>query len=315
MIATIKILAKVLCIAALMPLVPGCSLNDHFCKDTNVFTVTVKVLDADGNDVTEQVDVADLSLFIFCNQDRYLQTLHMSGEDVRARKPFSLEYEKVTNIQVVGWGNIQNPNIEMDPVGEGAELTSQLYVSLIDHAPEPDSREEETPDIENRSPGDIYHGFLGMEESSRSALASHEIVLRPKMGKINVTTRHLRQWSDCWQWSRFSFVVYGTRDRMTFAHGLPEGDPAVYRPQLSLEEEENIATVSMTSFPCWDQPVLELRIYKDREEIYRVSEFDDGTPFKVGAGETIDIYADFSGDGTVKVTVEPWDDIGQGTDF
>ena len=49
--------------------------------------------------------------------------------------------------------------------------------------------------------------------------------------------------------------------------------------------------------------------------VYGVNRYDDGTPFKVYAGEERDIYVTFDAGGTVNVTVEPWDDGGQHTEF
>lgn len=278
--------------------------NTDHCKKS--CDLTIAITDAEGNDITSKADIGDVDLYLFCGRGDFLDKITVPAANIRAGKSIRFDYGDYDRVTAVAWANVNCPNIDMVEVGPGTNLSSQLHIALRDHSEE---------DTEHRSPKELHHGSRQIKTQQGLGTFREKLAVRSTVGRINVITKHLRRWADCDEWERFSFVVYGTRDRLAFANSRPEGSPAVYKPALDLDPGISTASAVLTTFPSSEEPIIELRIYKDAELIYSVSEFDDGTPFWVHAGGELDIHVSFATGGKVHVTVEPWDEGGQHTEF
>ena len=302
---------KALIIAASVLACTGC-VRDNLDHRRKSCELKIRITDNGGNDITGSATIDNVFLYLFCGKGNFVERIPVSAEDIRAGRPVRVEYDGLDRITAIVWGNINGPNIEMDGIGAGTNLSQQLYLRLKDHSLSGNRSEGDT---ENRSPRELHYGRKTIDARKGVGSFDEEITVKSTVAKVNVVTKHLRRWTGCDDWTRFSFVVYGTRDRLSFAESKAEGNPAVYRPSLELDPDISTAKATLTTFPCYHEPLVELRIYHDGQMVYGVNRYDDGTPFKVYAGEELDIYVTFDAGGTIHVTVEPWDDGGQHTEF
>lgn len=144
------------------------------CPPLNTYTLTLKVLNTDGDDITESGDVDEVRLFIFDKNKGFVAKRDMTLSDIIARQPITLDYpENPENLYVVAWSGLTEGQVDVTDVNNGS-LAEDLNVSL------------RAAEGIAETPNELYHGMTFVDRAENTLTKDQEIVISPQIGRITI---------------------------------------------------------------------------------------------------------------------------------
>lgn len=144
------------------------------CPPLNSYTLTLKVVNAEGDDITESGDVDEVRLFIFDKNKGFVDKRDMTLSDITSRQPITLDYPgDPENLYVVAWSGLTDGQVEVADVNNGS-LAEDLNVSL------------RSSDGIAEAPNELYHGMTFVERAENALTKDQEVVITPQIGRITI---------------------------------------------------------------------------------------------------------------------------------
>ena len=279
-------------------LLSGC-LKEDFTDCPRPFQVTIKALDADLNDITEDGAVQQVILFVFNEQGQVVYAFELTSDQIKNRKPIDikLDYPGYDNLTFVAWGNLDG-KVDFSQINTVKQM-QDLYVKL--------KQQNGTA----QTPGDLFHGSLNVpvEYGGTEYGTSHVVEITRKTAGITITTVKLKPWNSNKE-GVYSYVVRESLDTYD-KEGILTGNPAKYSPQAAFRENGHFVAPLFYTFPAATGKSFVVDILFNGEVIFTADKDSDGNPFVPQVGRTLNILIELSAKLQVKCIVTPWNVVHQ----
>ena len=281
-------------------LLGGC-LKEDFEDCPRPFQVTVKALDADLKDITENGDVKQVILFVFNEQGQVVDTFELTADQIKNRKPvdIKMDFPGHKNLTFVAWGNLDE-KVDFSQINTVKQM-QDLYVKL------------KNQNGTAQSPGDLFHGSLNVPvEYGGTEYGTPQVVeITRKTASVIITARNLPPGEEA---SAYSFVLRESPD--TYDHNGELGGGTVnYKPTAVKDGAGQLVTPIFNVFPTAGGKPFILDVYKNGEPLYSFTKGSDGKEFIPEVGRLLNIIIDFRVDISVKVVITPWGVVYQEVEY
>lgn len=151
------------------------------------YTLTLRVLNSSGDDITEGDAVLDAGLYIYDENGRYLETVTLNAAQVKSHTPVEINYPATANLRIVAWGNT-----------EGAQQTVAAGSTINDHTLQLATRTGSATVMEH--PRDLFFGSDEDIPLRAGVLTRNEVVdISPKVGRLQMRTENLAAGLAAWR--------------------------------------------------------------------------------------------------------------------
>lgn len=291
-------------VGALVVLLTGCIKED--LGECN--RLTLKVVNADNNDITPLGNVSKASLYIFDENKTLLEKRILDMDFIINRKTIELDYPVGKKLTLVAWGNLGDQNQMVTNVKTLEELSVML----------------KSQNSLAQSPDSLFYGNKQVITSELGvAGGNQEIVIVPKIGSITVETQGLdfalKHYGLKSLKSANEFNFYMNRTKSGFDYnGTIIGDSVYYNPEGALVSNE--WKTKKNNNTCTGEN-LSFSIEVNGQELGTVDRFENKNgetgPLAVNAYENTHVVIQFGEDGTVsaRMKITPWGTVDDDIDF
>ena len=278
-------------------------LNEDLSDCPRPFQVTIKALDADLNDITEDGVVQQVILFVFNENGQVVYAFELTTDQIKNRKPIDikLDYPGYNNLTFVAWGNLDG-KVDFSQINTVKQM-QDLYVKL------------KNQNGMAQSPGDLFHGSINVpvEYGGTEYGTSHVVEISRKTAGVTITTVELKQWNGNKE-GTYSYVVRESLDTYD-QDGNLTGNPVSYSPPANFQGGGNFVTPIFYAFPPVPGKSFVVDILFNGEVIFTADKDSDGNPFVPQLGRTLNILIVLSAKLQVKSIVTPWNVVYQYVEY
>lgn len=274
-------------------LATGCITEDlDRCPVPTAYTLTLKVVNAAGEDITEGERVTDATIYVFDEEQNYIETVKVGAAAIKSHQKIVMDYpENDKKLYFVTWGNIADDKLIIQ---EGAKM-SDFFVQL------------KTQDDLAEAPSDLFGGNSSIAISSGELTKDEEIVIAPKTAEVRLYTDGLqnRQALRSDEDLDFIFEVNNTLSQVGY-DGTLRGDSVYYSPAGSWTEEGEWDTKTYSALMPGESIMGSL--YINEEEYTHLKDSED-EPQDFEIDKRYELIFRWGDDGTylgVKIVVRPW---------
>jgi hypothetical protein len=219
-----KAFSLALCIGWGM-LATGCINED--LDNCPSYTLTLNVLNAAGDNITEGRRATDATIFVFGNDQKYLETVTMTEQQIVDYQPITLQtpYKANQKLYFIVWGNVIADQMQVAQGTTMSEFTVQLRSSGDGLADEPT---------------DMFYGNANITTDEGYLQKDEVIYISPKMAQVELQTEGLpyflaseaRKKGLRAEGDEYAFTVDKTLS-MFNSEGALTGDSVYYAPESS----------------------------------------------------------------------------------
>lgn len=262
------------------------------------YAVSVKIVDPQGNDLSSSGRVTSVDLYLFDEQGFVRVVPRGSSES------FLLGEEKNKELTLVAWGNLNPDSISVPSV----ELGTSAGTARLDALPLGAGM--------SRTISDLFYSRLHISPLITRGIEQRTdtLVLGSVSSGMRVQTTGLHQWlgSDS---DSCRVVIENAAGSLNFLGELV-GQPVGYEPVVNRDASGDLHTGPFRVLPTGISRPLTLSIYNGSSRVFSVSSDTEGNPIIALAGYFVDlsVHFEYASIKTV-VTVVPWDEIRQDTQF
>lgn len=237
------------------------------------YSLKVKAVDMDGNDITYSGSVSSVDIYMF-DESGFVRMIPQGSAD------YLLGADKRKQLTLVAWGNLKSDSLKLPDLAVGTPL-SDARVELIQME---DGYHIPTTDI-----------FYSRQEVSgpgtRSILEETlTLTLERRVAGMTIRTKNLEQkfgkGEPCY------FVVYGVGNALNFM-GDPTGGAVGYHPQVTYNGGSDVYAPIFRILPTPKENALSIRVCRGSKVLYTVNEDYKRSPLIVTPGEQLNIVIDF----------------------
>ena len=278
-------------------------LNEDLSDCPRPFQVTIKALDADLNDITEDGAVQQVILFVFNEHGQVVYAFELTADQIKNRKPIDikLDYPGYDNLTFVAWGNLDE-KVDFSQINTVKQM-QDLYVKL-----------KKQNGIAQTS-GDLFHGTINVpvEYGGIEYGTSHVVEISRKTAGVTITTVELKQWNGNKE-GAYSYVVRESLDTYD-QDGNLTGNSVSYSPPADFQANGNFVAPIFYAFPPVPGKSFVVDILFNGEVIFTADKDSDGNPFVPQLGRTLNILIVLSAKLQVKSIVTPWNVVYQYVEY
>lgn len=269
------------------------------------FQVTIKALDADLNDITEDGAVQQVILFVFNEHGQIVSAFERTADQVKNRTPIDikLDYPGHKSLKFAAWGNLDE-KVDFSQISTVKQLTD-LYVKLKSQ-----STTLATATVA-QSPGDLFFGNLEVpvEYGGIEPGRSHVIEITRKTAAVTITTINLKQWNNSKE-GTYSYLVRESLDGYD-KDGILTGNSVSYLPTATFNDKGNFVAPIFRTFPTEPGKSFVVDILYNGEVIFTADKDSDGNPFVPEVGRTLNIIIVLTSKLQIISAVTPWNVVYQ----
>lgn len=294
-------LAGVLC-AGLLLLLTGCTKSTiEECPDE--VELEVKVVDVEGEDITDKGVIETVSLFVFDHDKLFLKQI-----DTRVGESLRLYFPDQDIINVVSWGNLSDNSVKITELKPGTPM-HEAMVSLLEN-PLPQSKAAQTT-IQSRPaargiaipPTDLFYSYDEISLKT-GAQISYTLQMNRMVSAMSITMRNLQSYANRYD-DNYSLVVRETYNAIDF-YGRLTGDKVGYVPKSAFNDKKELIAPMFNLLPSHAEGVIEIDIYHEDQLITTVKNDNNGHPLKALQGKVLNVLVDFHMNVSVTVSLTPW---------
>lgn len=277
----------------------GCIHED--LDECKYYTVSLKVVNADGEDITQGCLLQNASLYIFDEANKFLEEVKLNAEDIKEKRKVQLNYPEDAKLKVIAWAGVDSQKQEV-PTLQVADDITKLDLSLKkedeNFAVTPDSLYHGTEDVVTRAAGD-------------GTVTNQEVTVRPKTGRVKILTIGLEKgWLNRAANNSLNeeeLQYYVNRTPRTWDYeGNQKGEKLAYKKDGTFDEDAQFLS-------DWSQlspgDNLTVQLYNESNEIYTVDRNDNGELLAVPEGRELYVVVrldDHQKVVSVRSKVRPW---------
>lgn len=273
------------------------------CNSKIDFVLRLKLVNAQGNDITQLRDVDDVILYIFDNNQKFLNQTTILANDVRNYVPVNLSYENTNDIWVVAWSNFKE-NQDVTPLTQGMSMQDAL-VKL--------KKNSEGFAV---NPDDLFWGTIHLSQNDAVQLNSvnqtiNNLVLSRQVAQLNITVKGLDPGYD-----DYYFIIGGSKEDTYNFEGKLRGNPIEYKQYGSFDAVTSLFhSAGFSMYPLSDGNSNTISIYRSGNLIASVNvNSEDGSHIVPIRGVMLNVLIDLtqpSGGNVsiaVSIKVTKWDE-------
>jgi hypothetical protein len=265
----------------------GCTKEELAECNPYSHTFTIRVNDADKDSITAAKAVKEITVYVYDEAEQFL-ALHQAAVD----KPIELSYPQHPKLNIVVLGNAASNKQQLPLLNIGDPLHATA-LSLITTKAAPQAAS---------SPDDLFKGRKTLSKSSAETV--HIIDLHRKVGSVVITTKGIQSYVHTTSEAFHYILRYGKR-QLNFK-GDTTAEDVTHQPTSTFNNgllESSIFNI----LPALNSNI-EIDIYNGSLLVSTIKKDKEGTPLTVKAGELLNIYANYSEDVEVSVSIEttPW---------
>lgn len=262
------------------------------------FSLNVKVLNTNGEDITALGEAGDVQLYIFDGDLHYLDQVNVSSEDIINAKRLDFFYR--TNSQsvwVVAWSNLKrNQSIIPPSFSRGTNMEDALIQLKRD------------ADEYAINPDDLFYGVINV----RGQQSNQQIPIRRKTALLRVTINGVNFETG----KNYYLVIEGAKQDAYNFKGNLVGNPIHYKHTEGFKPSETSynTLIPFRVFPVSEGNSLIIYVYKELDIIAFTDRDTEGKPIVPIVGVTNNILINLpSGETSIDVTVKvtDWNDFYQ----
>lgn len=269
-------------------------------------TLTLRVVNAKGDDITKLGEVTQGTLFVFDESGKLLERPKLTHDQLVNSAPIILQYASGTKLHLVCWGNLGAEKQELKDVKE----LNDLIVTLKN------SDEEGTAS----HPDSLFFGIQNITASEQLYSGGNQVItIAPKTATIRIETRGLQNVYDynSIKSSSDPLRFYMSNTLNSFEpDGSLGGSYVKYHPagkldipsgastkEWMVQKEENVCEGQKLTFSLFNQT----KLLGEVKEGVNVETGETG-PFKTEVGKRTYVIIYFGEDGTVsaRMKITPW---------
>lgn len=282
-------------------LVPAaCSVREQV-DDCLQYALTVKAVDAEGNDLTSSGALTNVDIYLFDNVGFIRRVPAGTSAD------FLFGHDKSTALTLVAWGNLKADSLELPEITVGTPI-DQARLSL-----------RSLENGNNLPITDLFYSRQVMEPSSSvttRGLVEENItlVLERRAAGMSIRTRGM---TECFGsiGKPYRFVVSGTGNALNFL-GQTTGEDAGYEPASVTDKQGDAYAAPFRIFPTEASQRIEIDILRGNETLFTIAEDREGKPLVALPGQQLDVDVNFRyAMVRVTVTIVPWGEVNQETEM
>lgn len=274
----------------------GCTKQD-MKECPSEIVVDVRIVGVEGEDITDQGAIKDLSLYVFDNNRLFLKQL-----DTHVGESLQLYFPDQDTIHVVSWGNLSQERLQLPSLVVGTPM-HEAVILLKDSS----QHTAGTKAIVSRSiamiPDDLF--YSSDEISLKTGVqTSYVVKMSRTVSSMAITIRNLQSYANRYD-ENYSLVVRETYNGIDF-YGRLTGDKVGYIPTTFFNDKKELTPPVFHLLPSHEEGVIEIDIYHEDELITTVKNDNNGQPLKAPRGQTLNVEVDFKSTVSVVVSVTPW---------
>ncbi len=291
---TQKMLAAI--ILLLVGISTGC-LKDNAFDCVQEQQLYIKLIDSStGEDLTTSENITGVSLFIFDQDNRFLDELEVSPEQIKQQIPITIHTYNTTEIHIHAWGNL-NDSEYISPLNKGDKIDKtriSLKVTETGHAFCPD---------------DLFYGEkVILNKGTASNL--NEVLMYRKNARMHITVRGLKELKNV---SSYYFTIDKKYNGYNFKGDLLE-EPVSIKQTGHFENKnhdfETPHAFNVIHYQTKDEGItIHLHNAKTDKILLSIDKTDDGAFISPLSGETANILIDLKKGLNVSLETTLWDGI------
>lgn len=296
---------RLMAIAAVFALFTSSCVNETLDSCPSKHAVTLVVHDLNGFDVTEGLDVKEATIYLFDEDNNYLDKFSLSSDHIRNRTIVPLNYSPGRRMRMVGWGNTEGMIME-----EGHKLEDFKV------------RVQTKNENYANSPNDLYLGRKEftipvealLDERGDVLTTVDTVVVRLQVGYMVMETEGLQHYMN----ARGLRASSASEFLMTMesnpvgidSNGNGYGDKVDFNPDSDLDTDAEWRTTDEEN--CYQAENIVVTMYEADGTIAGQQSVDvDGNPLSTVIGENkyIFIFDDAGAFVGIRAIVTPWGHI------
>lgn len=285
-------LAAILC--TLLLLMMGCTKEATYeCPDE--VDVEIKIVDVEGEDITDGGVIETLSLYVFDHDKLFLRQL-----DTRIGESLRIYFPDQDLIHVVSWGNLNENHVKMTELKPGTPM-HEAVVSLLDN-PLQQNKAPATRGIAI-PPDDLFYSYdeISLKTGSQT---SYTLRMTRSVAAMSITMRNLQSYANRYD-ENYALVVRETYNAIDF-YGRLTGDKVGYVPTTSFNDKNELTAPLFNLLPSHAEGVIEIDIYHGNQLITTVKNDNNGQTLRALQGKVLNVLVDFRMNVSVAVSLTPW---------
>lgn len=216
--------------ALLLALCIGWGLLATSCINEDLdgcYTLTLKAVNINGEDITESGDVTDAALYIYDENGKYLETVNMTVNQIVNRTPVQINYPASAKLTIVAWGNTVGSEQKVVAGSTINDLTMELATktsAVMEH------------------PRDLFFGDDDIPLKAGVLTRNEEVVISLKVARIEMRTENLAKGIEKWREQQglradedvsFDFYFKESLNKVDYS-GNVEGEKLSHNPYAEL---------------------------------------------------------------------------------
>jgi hypothetical protein len=253
------------------------------------FSVVLKAMSSDGNDITTKGDVNGATLFVFDQNNDFFEQIRVDKSTILSRRAIEVNCPNSNDITVIAWSGINSGNEEVSNMSK-ANIISDLQVSL-----------KENNGIAN-IPSDLFYGQVTLHKnSSTKSTVSNELQIIRKTSIFQLSTKGLIKYLGS-NAGNFEYRIKNTKCSLDY-NSNPTGEEVEFVFPASFDEKGNLTTEAQAIFPAQN---ITVELYKDGNLLFSSEKDKNGELFAANPGKRTEITFKYSGEVSANVVVVDW---------
>ena len=253
------------------------------------FSVVLKAMNSDGNDITTKGEVNGATLFVFDQNNDFFEQINVNKSTILSRRAIDINCPNSNDITVIAWSGINSGNEEISNMSK-ANIISDLQVSL-----------KENNGIAN-IPSDLFYGQDTLHKnSSTKSTVSNELQIIRKTSIFQLSTKGLIKYLGS-NAGNFEYRIKNTKSSLDY-NGNPTGEEVEFAFPASFDEKGNLTTEAQAIFPAQN---ITIELYKDGDLIFSSEKDKNGELFAANPGKRTEITFKYSGEVSANIVIADW---------
>lgn len=266
-------------------------------------TLTLKVVNAKGDDITGSGEAAAACIFVFDANYKYLQTIEMNEDEIVNRREIVVNYPKNSKLHFVAWGNAYTD----DYVITKGQTIEEFQLQLASQGGLATAQGQE-----------LYYGSREIATGLFTPLQDEEIVIAPKTASVYMWTQGLSNYHDKLKrdglrsddGAPFDCEFYLDKTLSKYNHaGTLEGDSVYYNPAGEWTDPAYSDWRTPDFYKIFAGENMSAALELDGQVFDTVLTDDEGNPISPKETEEVLVVFIWADDGSylgTRVKVRPW---------
>ncbi len=262
------------------------------------YEVNVRVVDAEGNDLTESEVLEKSEVYLF-GENGFVRMIPAG-----VSSDYLFGHYKDDRLTLVAWGNVKEDTLITAEIKPGTPI-EEARLKLKQYA-----RGNHLPVT------DLFYCRKELSNTATRGIREESItlVMERLAAGLSIRARYLTErYAD--KGEGYTFIVKGTGSEMNFM-GKVSGEDSGYKPLTLTDGQGDAYTPPFRIFPTEEGEYIEVEIYRGQEKLCTVTHDEQQQPLCAAAGKQTDIEIDFRyAEVRTFVTVLPWGEVEQETEM